>query len=119
MRPAVDVADRLVDEVEVERVELQAPHRTLERSARLVVAGVVDPEFRGEEDLLARHAAALDGVPNRLLVAIGRRRIEKAVADAERRADRALALGEVGDLKDAEPEERHLDSVVERDGRNS
>src|SRR3954451_11402637 len=57
---SVAVAEGLVDEVETEPVELQALHRTLECAARLVVAGIADPELRGDEELLARDAAALD-----------------------------------------------------------
>src|SRR3954451_16393893 len=65
---AVDVADRLVDEVEIERLELQTLHRTVECATRLVVPGVTDPQLRGDKDLLARDAAAPDCIADRLLI---------------------------------------------------
>src|SRR3954465_5987886 len=59
---AIDVADWLMDQVEIERLELQPPDRPFERPARLVVPRVRNPELRGDEELLARHATALDRV---------------------------------------------------------
>jgi hypothetical protein len=67
---------------------------------------------------IAWDAAALDRVADGLLVAIRRGRIEQAIPDAQCVGDGPLALREVRDLEDAETEERHLDSVVEGDGRN-
>src|SRR4051794_37317372 len=44
----------LVNEVEVEIVELQAPHRAVERSLCLLVTGVRDPELCRHKKLVTR-----------------------------------------------------------------
>ncbi len=114
---AVDVSVGLVDQVEVQIVELQLVHRALERGLCALIAGVLHPELGGNEDLAPVDPAVPDRRADRLLVAIGRGGVEQAVADVESVADAPLAFGRVGNLEDPETQDRHLDTVVQRDGR--
>src|SRR4051794_34411701 len=57
---AVVVAEGLVDQVEVEVVEPELAERRLARAPRIVLAAVVDPHLRRDEELVARDAAAGD-----------------------------------------------------------
>ena len=113
---AVHVAERLVDQVQVEVVELELVQRRLESRLGPFVAGVLHPEFGGDEEFFARDATFLNGFTYRLLVAVGRRRVEQSVACLDGVQDAALALGEVGHLEDPEAEDGHLEPVVQGDG---
>jgi hypothetical protein len=110
---SVHVAVRLVDEKQIEDIEPEALHRAIEGLLRLLVARVFDPQLRRDEDLIARDAAASDRLPDGLLVLVGGRSVDEPVADAEGFFDATLALGEVGDLKDTEADQGHLQPVVQ------
>jgi hypothetical protein len=73
-------------------------------------------ELRGDEDLLARDAAGADGGAHRGLVPVALRRVDVAVAGFERRADRSLAVGALGELPDAEAEPWEVDARCDGDG---
>jgi hypothetical protein len=98
----VDVAIRLVDQPEIEIVELQLVERALERRLGAFVAGILDPQFRGDEQFPAIDPVVPDGGPHRLLVLVGCRGVEKPVADIDRVAHAALAFGRIRHLKHAE-----------------
>src|SRR5207244_911685 len=87
----------------------------LERPQRGLVALVVVPELRRDEDLFARDPA----LPNRgsevALVPIQFRGIEQAVSDLEGGRDRVAGLLARAGLPHAEPEDRHRVPVVEGD----
>ena len=84
----------------------------LERVERLVVAVVADPDLRLDEDVAAVEAGAADRLADLALVAVGGGRVDVAVADRERRLDRAARL--VGRrLEDAEADGGQLDAVVQ------
>jgi hypothetical protein len=103
-----------VDQVQVEVVEAKAGQRLLEGSLGAVLAAVLDPQLGGDKQLLARDAAGGDGPADGLLVLVGLGGVEVAVADGEGVGDGLLGL--VGrDLEDAEPEDWHLDAIVEGD----
>src|SRR5690606_25001836 len=115
---AVNVTERLMDQVEVEIVEPEALQGPLERGLRALLALVLDPQLGGDEDLLARDAAGPDRLADRFLVAIGRSRIYQPVTDRQRVRNAPLALLRVGNLEHTEPEDRHLYAVVERNRGN-
>jgi hypothetical protein len=80
----VDVAVRLVNQVEVDVVEPEALKRRLERAPGVVPGGaVLDPELGGDEQLVTRDAAGGDGSTEGLLVLVGGCGVEVAVADLE------------------------------------
>jgi hypothetical protein len=108
-----------VHEIQIDVVELQPLSRPFERGRGLLVAGVGDPELRGDEDLVAGDAALPDGVPDRGFAAVGRGGVDQPIADVQRFGDASLALIQVGDLVHAEAERRHLDAVVQRHRRNA
>ena len=111
---AVVVAEGLVDEVQVEVVQAEALQGLVELALGGVLAGVLDPHLGGDEQLVARDAALGDRAADGFLVAVGGGGVDRPVAGGERVGDDLLGLL-VGDLEDAEAEDRHLDAVVERD----
>jgi hypothetical protein len=111
---AVVVPEGLVDQVQVEVVEAETGQRLLEGSLGAVLAAVLDPQLGGDEQLVPRDAAVGDGPADGLFVAVRLRGVEVAVAGGEGIGDGLLGLVG-GDLEDAEPEDRHLDAVVEGD----
>ena len=81
---AVVVAEGLVDEVQVDVVEAEPLERRLERTPGVALAGVLDPELGGDEQLVARDAAGGDGAADGLLVLVGGGGVQRAVAGGER-----------------------------------
>ena len=111
---AVVVPEGLVDQVQVEVVEAESLQRLLEGPLGAVLAAVLDPQLGGDEQLVPRDAAVPDGPADGLFVPVRLRGVEVAVADGEGVGDGLLGLVG-GDRVDAEPEDRHLDAVVEGD----
>jgi hypothetical protein len=112
---AVVVAERLVDQVQVQPVKAEPLQGPVERAAGVVLAGVGDPQLGGDEQLVARDAAGGDGTADGGLVLVGGGRVEMPVAGGQRIGHHALGL--LGwDRVDAEAEDRHLDTVVQGDG---
>ena len=109
----VDVAVRLVDQIEVQIVQPQLRHRLLERLSGRLITRVADPQFRGDEQLFAGNAAATDGTSHGLLVTIGRGGVDRTVTDLQGVADRPFANLRVRNLINAEAEDRHFDAVVQ------
>jgi hypothetical protein len=73
------------------------------------------PQLGGDEKLLPRDAAVLDGAADGFFVEVGGGGVDQAVTGLERVGDDLLGLLR-GDLEDAEAEDGHLDAVVQRDG---
>jgi len=111
----VHIAERLVDQVQIEIVELQPLQRLVDRQPGRFVTGFLNPQFAGDEKLLPGDAALFEGIADGRLVEIGCGRIDQAVARTDRIEHAALALGGVGYLEDAKAEHRHPESVIERD----
>ena len=108
---AVDVAERLVDQVQVEVVELQPLQRRSECPLGAFVPGILHPELRRDEKFPAGDAAPADGPPHGAFVHIGGCRVDRPVTGRQgfRHAPFANRLV---NLVDAEPQHRHLHTVV-------
>jgi hypothetical protein len=74
----------------------------------------LDPQLRGDEQLIAGDPAGGDGPADSFLVPVGGCGIEVAVAGGEGFANGLLSVFR-RDLIGAEAEDRHLDAVVEGD----
>ena len=95
------VATRIVYQVEVHAVEPEL----LEAPLRLVLrVGTSGEELRGDEDLLARHAARADARADRALVLVALCRVDVAVSGLERAGDDPLARAAGVDLPHAQAE---------------
>ena len=112
---SVVVAERLMDEIEIDVVQAQSVQRPLECGLGRVVAGVLHPQLGGHEQLIAWDAAAVQGASDGLFVLIRRGGVDVPVAGVQRLADDRLGVVG-GHLEDAESQDRDLDSVVQRDG---
>ena len=110
----VAVAEGLVQQHQVDVVGLQAAQALVDGGFGLFVTVVGDPHFRHEENLSAVDAAAAHGVAHALFVMVSLRRVNHAVADAQRIRNATLALGG-RNLIDAVTHLRHLDAVVQFD----
>ena len=71
---------RPVDQEHVDPVEPELLHRVVERLQRLVAHMRAVAELRGDEEILARHACALDGLPDALFVVVALGGIDRAIA---------------------------------------
>ncbi len=103
-----------MDQVEVEVVQAEQPQGLVELALGGLLTGVLDPHLGGDEQLLARDAALGDRPADGFLVAVGGGGVDGPVAGGKGVGDDLFGL-RVGDLEDAEPEDRHLHAVVERD----
>ena len=106
----VYVAVGLVDKVEVEVVELQTVQAALELCFSGVVAGAVQPQFGGDEDVFPLDAARANGVTDLLFVEVGGSGINVAVAADNGIRDDAFAFFG-GHLIDAEAKHRDGNAV--------
>jgi hypothetical protein len=61
---SLDVTVRLVNQVQVEIVELQATQGIVDRLACALVTSVLHPQFGRHEQLFAWNAGILDSLPN-------------------------------------------------------
>ena len=111
VRPDV-VAHGLVQEQEVDVIGAEPRERFVDCLVRVRVdAGL---ELRDEVNFLAGNAAALHAAPDRLFVHVGVRRIDHAVAVAQRVVDRLLRL--IGlHQKGADAAKRGFRAVVQSD----
>lgn len=108
----VDVAERLMDQVEVEIIELQAFERLGESPLRALVPGILHPEFRRDEKFLAGYAAPPDRPAHGPLIEIGRSGVDRTVTRRNRIAY-TLFADRLFDLIDTETQNRHFDAVVQ------
>ena len=107
------VAHGLMDQIQIDIVQSQLLHRGLNGLLSALIAGVLHPQLGGDEQFLPGHAALGDGTAHGLLVHIGRRRVDQAVAGGDGVQHRLLAHGGVGHLEHAEALQGHLNSVVQ------
>ncbi len=109
---AVDVAEGLVEEEEVDVVGFEAGEGGVDGLGGFLVAVVAEPDFGGEEDLVAGDGAFGDGVADGFFVEVALGGVDGAVAYFEGVEYAAFTFCGVGDLEDAESEHGHLDAVV-------
>src|SRR6185312_13606499 len=93
--------DRPVDEVEIDVLDPEPLRARIERLQCRVVALVVVPQLRGDEDVLARDAAVADRGADIGLVAVDARGVDVAIAEPQRGGDRGATVLRRG-LPDAE-----------------
>ena len=73
-----------MDEVQVEIVQIETPKGGVDRLVGGLLAGVLDLQLGGDEQIRSVDAAARDGAADRLHVAGGRGGVEEPVAGSER-----------------------------------
>ena len=100
----------LVDEVEVEVVKLQTVQAALELCFGGIVAGAVQPQFGGDEDVFPLDTARTDGAADLFFVEVGGSGVDVAVAAGDGIYDDAFAFFR-GHLIDAEAEHRDGNAV--------
>ena len=109
------VAERLVNQIQVEVFELQAAQRFVNGLLRALVAGVLYPELAGDKQLLPRHTTPAKAMANRLFVQIGGSGIDQPVARLDSVHHAAFALFGVCNLKDAVANDGHGKAIVQGD----
>ena len=108
----VVVAQGLVDQVQIQVVQAQPVHGGLEPPLGPLTACIGDPQLGGDEQLLPGEAALPHRLAHRLLVAVGGRRVDEAVAHVDGVPHRPLTLGRVLDLIGAEAQLGHFHAVI-------
>ena len=104
-----------MDEHQVDPVDAELGRAHLEGLARLAHPVPLGVQLRRDEDLLARHAARAHAAADALLVAVGVRGVDQAVAQPDRLGHRALGLA-VAHRPGAEAEAGHAAPVEQFDG---
>src|SRR2546425_3453555 len=109
---------RPVDEIQIDIVEAEFAAALFERPQRRLVAMVVVPELRRDEDLVPRDAALADRDSKIAFVPVQLRGIEQAVSALQ--ADRDGISGRLpgAGLPHPEAQDRHPVPVVQRDARS-
>ncbi len=97
-----------VDDIEVDIIEAEPLEAPLSLDVGLFSTGV---ELCGDENFFTGHAAFRERPPDTFLVAVRLGRVDVVVPEIERRADGVDALGAIGHLPDAQPEQRYLVAV--------
>ena len=103
-----------MDQVEIDVVDAESIEGAAKSVASVLFAGGLNPQLGGEEHVLAGNSRVRDCPPDRLLVLVSGRRIDVPIPNLESLAHRTLGVRR-RDLVDAESDDRHLDTVVERD----
>ena len=80
---AVVVAERLVDEVQVDVVEAETAEGGLEGTPRLLLALVLDPQLCRDEQLVSRNAARIERPTDRVLVPVRGGSVKRAESGCE------------------------------------
>jgi hypothetical protein len=68
-----------VDQVEVDVVEAELLERGFERAPRVLLAGVLNPQLRRDEQLVARNPARLDRTADGLFIPVGGSGVERPI----------------------------------------
>src|SRR3989441_2278867 len=109
---------RPVDEIQIDIIEAEFVATLFERPQRRLVAMVVVPELRCDEDLFPRDPAFPDRDSDVAFVPIQLRGIEQAISDLEGDRDRAPGRLPGAGLPHAQAQDGHLVPVVQRDSRS-
>ena len=108
---SVVVVHRLVDQVQVQIVQAQLLHRSLEGSPSALIPGILNPQLGGDEQLFPGDPAFGDSGSHRFLVEISGGGIDKPIPHRKGVAHRLLTDSSFRHLKYPEALQRHLDSV--------
>ena len=100
-----------MDQIQVKVIQPQLLHRSLERFLCALIACILYPQFRGDEQLLTRDAAFPNSGAHRFFVEIGGCRIDKPVAHRECLAHSLFTNGGFGHLENAKAFQRHFHTV--------
>src|SRR5438105_6921735 len=106
-----------MNQVEVDVLESEFPAAPFEGAQRGVETMVAVPEFRRDEDLVARNAALADGRSHVSFVSVHLRGVNQPVAAFEGGGDGLPGLLAGARLPHAQAEDGDLPSIVERDPR--
>src|SRR5579862_447359 len=103
-----------MDDVEIDVFHAEATEAFLERRDGIASTG---KELGRDEDLVSRHSALANPLTHALLVAVGLRGVDVAIAKLERPTNRVDGFAAVLDLPDTQAEQRHHVAVGELKGR--
>ena len=115
---AVVVVVGLVDEVQVYIVQPQPLHGAGKAALCALVAGVGDPQLRGNEQFLARHTAAADGTANGFFVFVSGSGINEPVAVLDGLHYGFFTLCRVLHAEHAVTDGGYFYAIVQSDGRD-
>jgi hypothetical protein len=110
---AMDIPERLVNQVQIQIVQLQPLQRLIDGLLCSIETGVLHPELGRNEELITRNAAILEALSYCAFVHIRCCRVNLSIAGLDRIDDAALAFLWIGNLKDAKTEDRHFVSGVQ------
>jgi hypothetical protein len=99
-----------MDDVQVDVFDAEARQASFDLDSWVAVRWV---ELGSEEHLLAGHAAFAQALSDALFVAVSLCCVEMPITELERSTNGGHALGTVGDLPNAEPEQRDRVAVSE------
>jgi len=109
---AINIAEGLMDEVEVEVIELQPFQGIFEGLPGTLITVSLDPQFGGDEQLFPRHAAAFDAPADGLFIEVRSGGIDMPIAGLDGVHHAAFAFGGIGNLENTETEDGYLHAVV-------
>ena len=81
-----------MDEQQVDVVGPELAQALVDACRRFLLAGIRNPYFRHQEDVLSGNPALADGVSHSLFVEVGLRRVNQAIAHAQGIADAPFAF---------------------------
>src|SRR6185369_9713073 len=88
----VDIAVRLMDQIQIQIIQLQPGQRFIERLPGSFVARILDPELGGDKELMPGHAATPDRVADGFFIHVRRRRINRSIARLQGTTDAAFTF---------------------------
>ena len=109
---AIAVTIGLMHQQQVDIVGAQFAQAIIDAYCRTLLAGVADPHLGGDEQLVARDAALLDGSAHTLFILIVLGGVDTAVAHLDGFQHAALAFGR-GEPEYAKSQHRHLHTIVQ------
>src|SRR5438094_5368607 len=115
----MDVSVRLVNQVQVEIVELQATQGVVNRLTCSIVTSVLHPQFGRDEQLFAWDASILDSLPNGRLVHVRSGGINQTIPGVNGIDDATPTLLIIRHLKDAIANDWNSDAIVQYHGLHS
>ena len=74
----------------------------------------LNPEFGGDEQLFSGDTALTDALAHRFFIPVGSGGVNVGIARLDRIHHAAFAFGWIGNLKDAEPQDRDFNAIVYR-----